>query len=81
MLLTFVSGINRPGSSQGNPDFDLLCDKAIGLISSSLSSSTGKAYNATLSQLESFVKSLGCQQFSLPVNPGHIVLFITDLYH
>ena len=51
------------------------------LISSSLSQSTRKSYNATLKDFSHFVSSLGPIYQSTSYNSGHVILYISHLFN
>ena len=53
---------------------------SIDLIQASLTPSTVKCYNTTLVQFQTFLSTLNCQSAGLPANPGHVVLFIAELF-
>ena len=58
---------------------DSLCHVATRLISSALAPTTTKTYNKTLEDFQQFVEELGVV-FTYPVNPGHIVLYMSRLF-
>ncbi len=67
-------------ADKGAQEFAALVQQAAQVVLSSLSSSSMKAYNASIHMFINFIESLPVKLKTFPATVGHIVLFISHLH-